>query len=145
MYFSSVLLVGFSAAFTISMSGSAQFGIKWDQGGRVFRSLIIVFNGMLGAFDLGDYEHWVALMMFILFAMIMVVVMLNLLIAMMGSSYEDVKAQAEKETLKLRAQVVLDMERGLSPVQVESNPKWFPSYVQVLEPAKLAAETQATS
>lgn len=91
LYVAGVLLVGFSAAFSISMPESDQFGISWDQAGGPFRGVLIVFQSMLGAFDLGDYEHPEAIVMFVVFAMIMVVVMLNLLIAMMGSSYEEVK------------------------------------------------------
>lgn len=133
MYVAGVLVVGFSAAFTISMPKSDQFGVSWDQYSGPFRSVLIVFASMLGAFDLNDYEHPEALAMFVIFAMIMVVVMLNTLIAMMGEASTAVKKNAELETLKLRARVVMDVELGLSPTQLRKD-KWFPKFVQVLDP-----------
>ena len=52
---------------------------------------------------------------------------------MMGESYSRVKEQAELAAARLRAEVVIDMERELSQQQL-SNLAWFPKYVQTLSP-----------
>ena len=81
MYVSLVLVVGFSTAFAISMPESHTFGISRNQLGGPFHGILVVFQSMLGAFDLNDYEHPLAIAMFVIFAFLMVVVMLNLIIA----------------------------------------------------------------
>ena len=81
MYVAAVLVVGFSAAFAITMPESETFGISFDQSGGPFHGMLIVFQSMLGAFDLENYDQPLAVVMFVIFAFFMVVVMLNLLIA----------------------------------------------------------------
>ena len=83
MYVAMVLIIGFSVAFGITMPESDTFGLIKHQLGGPFHGLLIVFQSMLGAFDLDQYEHTEAIAMFVVFAFAMVVVMLNLLIAIM--------------------------------------------------------------
>ena len=83
IYVTVVLIVGFSVAFGITMPESDAFGVTQHQPGGPFHGLLIVFQSMLGAFDLDQYEHTEAIAMFVVFAFAMVVVMLNLLIAIM--------------------------------------------------------------
>ena len=81
MYMAAVLVVGFSGAFAISMPESDTFGISFEESGGPFHGMLIVFQSMLGAFDLENYDHPLAIVMFVVFAFFMVVVMLNLIIA----------------------------------------------------------------
>ena len=83
IYVTIVLIVGFSVALSISMPESDSFGLAENHIAGPFHSLLIVFQSMLGAFDLEHYEHIEAIAMFVIFAFVMVVVMLNLLIAIM--------------------------------------------------------------
>ena len=54
---------------------------------------------------------------------------------MMGESYARVKEQAELHAVQLRAEVIIDMERGFTREQLK-NEKWFPAYVQTLSPVE---------
>lgn len=56
----------------------------------------------------------VAIALFIAYLMSLMIVLLNLLIAIMGDSYDRVKNTEETKFLKERAEVILDMESMLS-------------------------------
>ena len=78
-----VLVIGFSSAFSISMPDSKTFGMNQYELGGPFHGVLVMFESMLGAFDLSDYENTLAIGMFVVFGFLMVVVMFNLLIAIM--------------------------------------------------------------
>ena len=61
--------------------------------------------------------------------------MLNLLIALMGGSYERVAETAKLVTLKNRAELILQYEVRMSPEQLEENEQWHPTYLHALVPA----------
>ena len=61
----------------------------------------------------------------------MVVVMLNMLIAIMGDSYEKVKESEVVEARRLRAQTIIDEEALMSDADL-ANPDYFPDFLQVL-------------
>ena len=79
-----VLIIGFSGAFSISMPGSDAFSLAApNRIGGPLHGVLTVFQSMLGAFDMGDYVLWEPIALFVVFAFLMIVVMLNLLISMM--------------------------------------------------------------
>jgi hypothetical protein len=57
--------------------------------------------------------------------------MLNLLIAIMGDSYEKVKESEVVEARRLRAQTIIDEEALMSDADL-ANPDDFPEFLQVL-------------
>lgn len=132
-----LLLVGFSAAFTVCMPESQFFGFNGQHGGPAY-GFLVVFQFMLGTFELDNYTHPVAIMMFVLFAFVMVLVLLNLLIAMMNDCYNDVKQQSLKEVEKLRAETIMSLERRLFKWQRKKMMAdlCFAEYLQQLVPAK---------
>jgi hypothetical protein len=65
---------------------------------------------MLGDFDVEILEQPMSIVMFVFFQFIVVVLMLNLIIAIMGDSYEKVKENETVEALHERAKVIVDME-----------------------------------
>ena len=58
--------------------------------------------------------------------MIVNIVMLNLLIALMGGSYERVAETAKLVTLKNRAKLILQYETRMSPEEL-ANEQWHPT------------------
>ena len=77
------------------------------------------------------------------------VILLNLLIAIMGSSYEKVHAVAELEVAREKSLIILDIERFLLPVYI----KWFkkdvdelfPRWLHVLVPVSMIESEGQTS
>ena len=65
---------------------------------------------MLGDFDVDILEQPSSILIFILFQFIVVVLMMNLIIAIMGDSYEKVKEHETIEALHERAKIIVDME-----------------------------------
>jgi hypothetical protein len=81
-----LLLVGFSAAFAVCMPESRIFGFRESNPGGPAHGFLIVFQSMLGAFDVENYTHPAGIVMFVSFAFVMVLVLLNLLIAMASTA-----------------------------------------------------------
>jgi hypothetical protein len=81
------------------------------------RAMYTSFNMMMGGFDaelLNDaFSPALAWLVFFLYILIVNIVMLNLLIALMGGSYERVHEKAELETLKNRAKLILEYEKNM--------------------------------
>ena len=65
-----------------------------------------------------------------LLMVLVLVILLNLLIAIMGSSYEKVHHSAELEVLREKSLIILDIERFLLPLYI----KWFKKDVEELFP-----------
>ena len=63
----------------------------------------------------------------------MILVILNLLIALMGDSYEKVQESAEVEFRRQRAQLLREYEFHMSAAD-RNNPKYFPRWLHVLKP-----------
>ena len=134
-----VLLLGFSVAFAVCMPLSG-FGLNAEGTGGYAQGILVVFASMLGAFELESYPHPVAIVMFVMFAFVMALVLLNLLIAMMSHTYEEIKSQATVELQILRAQIIMDIERKQALELKFGCKNWseaefserFPRYLQVL-------------
>ena len=61
------------------------------------------------------------------------IVMLNLLIAIMGDTFDRIQENSQAEFMFARAQIVLEYEGNLSEEE-KNNPDWFPTWLQVLVP-----------
>ena len=73
-------------------------------------ALFTMWRGMLGDFDVGILEQPSSIVMFVFFQFIVVVLMMNLIIAIMGDSYEMVKEHEIIEALHEQAKIIVDME-----------------------------------
>ncbi len=69
-----------------------------------------MWRGMLGDFDVDILQRSSSILMFVFFQFIVVVLMMNLIIAIMGDSYEAVKENETTEALHERAKIIVDME-----------------------------------
>merc|ERR1712185_891874 len=83
----------------------------------------------MGDTALDDSTAWPAVLMVVLFMGIVVVVLLNLLIAIMGDSYEKVKESERVEALRERAQIIVEAER------THPNRQNYHEYMHVVEAA----------
>ena len=77
---------------------------------RCAAALFTMWRGMLGDFDVETLEQPISVAMFVFFQFIVVVLMMNLIIAIMGDSYEMVKENETIEALHERAKIIVDME-----------------------------------
>ena len=86
------------------------------------------YSAMLGAFNLTEYtDNW-ALLFFVLFLFLVLVVMLNLLIAIMSDSFANVQQDVEVVVRRLRVQTILDEEALMSPT-ARLDATNFPKYL----------------
>ncbi|CAD7705341.1 unnamed protein product, partial [Ostreobium quekettii] len=86
--------------------------------GTLSRTLLTMFGFLLGDFDLETLweaeSASVAVTLFVLYALAMMIVLLNLLIAIMGDSFDKVKNTQESTFVKARALVIHDVETMMS-------------------------------
>ena len=108
----SVMLTGASLFFAINSPNNEEFALD-DEVVGPFRPLLTVFQLSLGM-DVGgcraDSSTLSAVLVMVVFMGIVVVVLLNMLIAIMGDSYEKVKESERVEALRERAQIIVEAE-----------------------------------
>uniref|UniRef100_K3X139 Ion transport domain-containing protein n=1 Tax=Globisporangium ultimum (strain ATCC 200006 / CBS 805.95 / DAOM BR144) TaxID=431595 RepID=K3X139_GLOUD len=110
----SVFLLGFSGAFYLLLRGLTGF----ESYGNAFLTVFLMLFGQLNYDTFNQTTGWTwhmsnALLMAYLLSV--VIVLLNILIAMMATTYSDIWDAAETETMLCHAQVIIRMEKSLSP------------------------------
>ncbi|CAF1052768.1 unnamed protein product [Rotaria sordida] len=105
-----IFLAGFSQSFFILFNENGLPGY--------ISSIKQCFLGLLGDFDLDYYTGGqyplTSVTLLIIYIIVITILLLNLLIAMMGDTYADVKQNAKKLWHLERARIALDVERGIS-------------------------------
>ena len=124
-----LLVVGFSAAFAVSMPDNAAF----DDG-------LTSYLAMLGAFDIADYTNAESTAFFAIFLLPIVTLMLNLLVALMSDTFERVMESWVFESRKMRIETIIEQEVLMDDTQ---NAEYFPEYLQVLRPVEEASDKWA--
>ena len=136
-----VLLMGFAAAFAVSMPDNAAFDGGEPYGmGLLASGVLTSYLAMLGAFDIADYSNAESTAFFAMFLFLIVVVMLNLLIAIMSDVFERVTESWVFEGRKMRIETIIEEELLMNDSQ---NAEFFPAYLQVLRPVEEAADEWA--
>ena len=106
--------------------------------GTVWRAMFASFDMALGEFDRGllddAFSPLLAYAVFIFYIVMVNIVMLNLLIALMGGSYERVAETGRLVRQQQRAKLILQYERLMSEAD-RNNKQWHPKYLHVLVPA----------
>ncbi|CAI4229605.1 unnamed protein product [Auanema sp. JU1783] len=82
-------------------------------------TFITLFRASMGGYDYeelacANYEPFVKIL-FVLYMFVMPIMMINILIAMMGNTYTTVIAKAEKAWRRQYAQIIMTLERSISP------------------------------
>ncbi|CAF4011245.1 unnamed protein product [Rotaria magnacalcarata] len=112
-----IFLAGFSQAFFILFNENGFGGF--------LSSIKQCFLGLLGEFDLDYYikgRHPLAsVTLLICHIVVITILLLNLLIAMMGDTYADVKKSAAKLWHLERARIALEIENGMSSSERKSD------------------------
>ena len=133
----SIFLVGFGQAFfTFTVAGHAAAEGDLKRGISGFMNRIeSLFESTLGDVKVSDYyqgfkydggwEHWVqkiaSLLLFISFTILITVVLFNLLVAMMGSTYEEVKEKADQRWKLERARIIASLESEMYTKEFEED------------------------
>ena len=112
-----VLIWGFAALFAVSMPTNAAFftsnstvfstDLPAAAHGLILPGLLTTFMAMAGGFGVSLYEH-VALLTFLVFLFLVIIVMFNVLIAIVAEIYVDLMATAEVGVRGREAQVIID-------------------------------------
>ncbi|XP_067008057.2 transient receptor potential cation channel subfamily V member 5 [Anabrus simplex] len=81
------------------------------------------FGDYFGAFERTEHE-FVAKLMFVVYMVIVAILLVNLLIAMMGNTYQKI-AETRNEWQRQWARIVLVVERGVSPSERLKKLMWY--------------------
>ena len=109
------------------------------------RSFMHVFSMMLGGFEidffdtLGPGYKWIGHILFICYAVLQMILLLNLLIALMGDSYEKVQENAYSESLAQRAALLVDIELEIGQERLQHQ-GYFPRYLHALMSKELVCK-----
>ena len=134
------MLVGFAMAFSVAMPEVGS--MKW--------LFLMITSGVYGFSDIVEEIPMASLSQVLLFQMLMfwaMLIMLNLLIAIMNSAYENVKKQAALEAMYEKASIIQDVERFWLPAimrQTDSE-DLFPTWLHLLIPTSLVASFEDQS
>ncbi|GLE06889.1 hypothetical protein PINS_up016558 [Pythium insidiosum] len=135
-----VFLFGYSGAFYILVRGSTGYE-------NFVNSFITVFLMLFGAIDYTVFNdksikgwRWhMGNFLLITHLIAVVIVLLNILIAMMTTTYENVWEAAEAEALQSHAQAIVRMEKSVRP---HERIKTFEKLLQRAEPSSKETKTQ---
>ena len=113
-----------------------------DLFGTFDKTMVTMFSMMLGEvsdtalllFKLEPGLRLVGIGMFVLYLLAVTIVLLNLLIAIMGDGFDRVKATDMSYFLKKRAQIIDDMELGMSRDRQDEIASLIGTYLHVLMP-----------
>ena len=134
----SIIIIGFSFAFYVLFQMSDTFindthvmaysNIAW--------SLVSTFNmGVMGDFDTEMFHlqenETILLVLFLTLVSMVTIVLLNLLIALMGSTYERATQQSSAASRYERACILLELEATMYESD-RMNPNYFPKFLHVL-------------
>ncbi|XP_054168639.1 transient receptor potential cation channel subfamily V member 5-like, partial [Oppia nitens] len=115
-----IFVMGFAEAFFVifrshSGNGTNYFGGVIDSIMSMFLISLNEFVDIYTEFDKTDHPT-IAKLMFIFYMILVSILLVNMLIAMMGKTYQDI-ASRPNEWLRQWARIILVVERGLSPQQ----------------------------
>eukprot|EP00803_Ostreobium_quekettii_P000758 evm.model.scf_2069.1 EVM.evm.TU.scf_2069.1 scf_2069:9780-19707(+) len=141
------VLFGFGFAFFVlyrhERNGEGVSGEETDEAidtqfGNIGRSMITMFGMMLGEFDFdvlyAPRNAEVSIALFIVYMGVMMIILLNLLIAIMGDSYSNIKDSENAHFMKARAEAIDDVESMMSTDRRRKIDEGIGQYLHVLVP-----------
>jgi hypothetical protein len=133
-----VLLMGFSTAFAVSMPDSTAFDNGEPYGmGLLASGFLTTYLSTLGEFDMNEYTNAQSIACFVVFLFLIVVIMFNLLIAIMSDTFDRVMDSWVFEGRKMRVETIIEEELLMDD---SHNAAYFPEFLQVLRPVEEAAD-----
>ncbi|XP_060075724.1 transient receptor potential cation channel subfamily V member 5-like [Ylistrum balloti] len=143
-------LVRFGAIYTIFLLAFCQAfyflfqGATDSQGfNNLGDTIMTLFQMTLGEFKYQDFNNtkyaWLTKMVFAVFMILVPILLLNMLIAMMGNTYQMVISKSEKEWRKQWAKIVVVLERSFSKKQLLQFQKEYSARLTGRPVAELAA------
>lgn len=142
-----LFILGFGFAFFVLFNESDAFNgedVKYAYQNLAY-ALLSTFNmGVMGDFSMDMFhnqEHEVLLLgLFVTNVAIITVIMLNMLIALMSSTYERATEHSAAASKYQRAEILLDIESTMSTRQ-RRDPAYFPRYLHVLKEKPSASQS----
>ncbi|OWF42778.1 Transient receptor potential cation channel subfamily V member 6 [Mizuhopecten yessoensis] len=143
-------LVRFGAIYTIFLLAFCQAFYFLFQGAtdsqgftNLGDTIMTLFQMTLGEFKYQDFNNtkyaWLTKMVFAVFMILVPILLLNMLIAMMGNTYQMVIQKSEKEWRKQWAKIVVVLERSFSKKQLLQFQKEYSARLSGRPVAELAA------
>ena len=125
-----VILAGFATAFTWLVPSSEEGYASLPD---VFYTLynVMIGGGADDVYFAGSRSPEVSIALYFSFMLIVAIVLLNLLIAIMGDSFDRVQENAEDVFQRERAGQLVEMELNMTNEELK-NEEYFPKYVDVL-------------
>jgi len=129
-----VILIGYSAAF-YAIANPKEWG-KGEWNGIFYEQAYVLFLSMLGGVDFEsinavtrDEYTWLSSILLLTYVIVITILLLNLLIAMMGDTFGEIKERAEEEWHMAYAQIIFSIESELGddyfkPEKVKFEPYW---------------------
>ena len=140
-----VLMIGFGTAFTVLFNGQncdtldappdATCNPSYDD---IFVSMVQMIGLVLGDISMLDYYEGssprpaMTTILLIMYEFLVFVVLFNMLIAIMGETFVNVKEIEEVEYLRGRAEIICSIEDTMAAKRLEDR-KLFPKYLHTLE------------
>lgn len=113
-----IFLIGFTQGFYFLFRDISQ-----DSFSSLPTTIMTLFQMTLGEFKYHDFDltRYAILtkLVFVVFMILVPILLLNMLIAMMGNTYQSVIAKSEKEWRKQWAKIVVALEQGFSKTQLK--------------------------
>eukprot|EP00210_Caulerpa_lentillifera_P008455 g8067.t1 len=149
-----VILIGYSIALFVlfqyylekhpdaSKQGQGETErLVYDTFSTPWRSVVSLFYAMVGAFDIQVYYaddtlSWLTTLIFVAYMAIQMVVLLNMLIAIMGDTFDRVKNEEEEQILMGRARFMDACEAALTDKESKEIEKQIGKYLYVLTPSE---------
>lgn len=127
-----MVIVGFAVAFFVSFKDIGHEGLELSEGEETLQeyfgnfgiTLTTLFSFMLGDADVHVLmaahmkNNFAIVCLFVLYMSVMSVLLLNLLIAILGDSFERVKESEEMHFFKARASAIDEEESYMSPAHI---------------------------
>ncbi|GMH42925.1 hypothetical protein BSKO_10847 [Bryopsis sp. KO-2023] len=122
--------------------GQCQTALVSDAFGSLDRSFVTTFGMMLGEFETEWYydasQSIVPVLLWVVYMMMMTIILLNLLIAIMGATFQKVIQTEEVHFLRVKARVIDDMETIISWKRHKMLQSQIGKFLHVLVPQNLA-------
>jgi hypothetical protein len=112
------------------------FGSVWP---ALFTSIHMLFDGSSTDLIKDAYSPSLARLHYVLYVSLCPLILLNLLIALMGGSYERIHADEVNEGRRQRAQMLMDLDVLLCPEEM-NDPEIFPRWLIFFRPQEQAEE-----
>jgi len=109
---------------------------NFDQYDSVGSSILTQYRMIIGDFDISSFlspteaSQGIGIVFFIAFTLLVSIILLNLLIAIMSNSYDNIQENAKAEWLAELAEILIEIDHFFLLPSEKNNKKFFPKFVR---------------